>query len=216
MTNSPLKPKLAARLKPYYELFKNAEDFKIKHEQWMSGYVGNINPEEVEDVANGVWRTLYKLEKGFDDSPAARAIANAVKLEVDEFKVHIPLITALCNKGLRERHWDQMSEIVSFQLKPEADTCLSQFLDMNLESHLEAFEAISEGASKEFSLEKTLTKMKQDWEEIEFGVKPHGDSGTFIFSSMDEIQMLLDDQIVKTQTMLGSPYVKFLEVEIYM
>ena len=31
---------------------------------------------------------------------------------------------------------------------------------------------------------------------------------------MDEIQMLLDDQLVKVQTMLGSPYVKPFEDEM--
>ncbi len=36
-------------------------------------------------------------------------------------------------------------------------------------------------------------------------------AGTFIMGGADEVQALLDDQIVKTQSMLASPFIKPLE-----
>ena len=43
------------------------------------------------DVGN-YWRALYKLEKGFVDTPSALNIATNVKAEVDTFKEQIPIV----------------------------------------------------------------------------------------------------------------------------
>lgn len=86
-----------------------------------------------------------------------------VKSKVDEFKEHMPLIQTLFNPGLRDRHWDQISELVGYNLRPDDTYCLSKFANMNLESYIPKFESISESASKEYSLEKAMENMKNEW-----------------------------------------------------
>lgn len=78
---------------------------------------------------------------------------------------------------------------------------------------LPELEEISDQASKEFAIEKILIKMNEDWKPIVVEIKDWKDTGTFIVSgsSIEEIQQILDDQIVKMQTMKSSPYAKIFE-----
>lgn len=137
-----------------------------------------------------------------------------LRAKVDEFKEYLPLVSTLFNPGMRERHWDQISEIIGFEFKPSEDTNLVRIIEMNLIEHVPKFESISEAASKEYSLEKALEKMNKEWRDVEFTLVPYRETGTFILSAVDDIQLLLDDHIVKAQTMRGSPYIKPFEAEI--
>lgn len=55
-----------------------------------------------------MWRTIYKLTKTFADVPAPRRLAENVKVKIDKFKQHIPILSISCNPGMKDRHWHQV------------------------------------------------------------------------------------------------------------
>ncbi len=87
---------------------------------------------------------------------------------------------------------------------------------LGLVEHLEAIEETCVNAQKEYSLEKALERMIAEWEPVVLELKAHKDTGTHILTggTCDEIQALLDDHIIKSQTMQASRYAKALEKRI--
>jgi dynein heavy chain len=201
-------------LEPYKKLWETTSYFQTEYTKWMNGPFKDLVAEEVEESVNSMYRTMFKLSKTYADLNVPKKVAENVKTKLDKFKTYLPLVSVLRNPGLRERHWKQMTEVVGQNIAPDETTTLSKLLDMNLSQFLTQFEAISDAASKEFSLQKTLAKMKEDWDTLVFNCIDYKDTGTKILSALDDVQALLDDQIVKVQTMRGSPFVKPIEQEV--
>jgi dynein heavy chain, axonemal len=77
------------------------------------------------------------------------------------------------------------------------------------DDHKDALEDIADTASKEFSNEKILNQMFADWEPLEFTPSVQKDTYKLGGDSIELIQQTLDDHLVKTQTMKGSPFAKY-------
>jgi dynein heavy chain len=59
---------------------------------------------------------------------------------------------------------------------------------------------------------KIMEKMEEAWEPLEFTCKEVPDKESYILDgeAVELIQNTLDDHIIKTQTMKGSPFAKFM------
>ncbi|CAB0001089.1 unnamed protein product [Nesidiocoris tenuis] len=206
----PMRKQIADKLAPFKKLYDNATEFINKHRQWTTSRIGTYDPEVIETETATYFRNIYKIEKQFTDLPEPRKLAEAVRQKIEKFKEHLPIVMTLGNPGLKDRHWEMISEIVGFPMSGDELT-LEKVFEYGIEEYNARFETISDAATKENNLEKALEKMVNEWEPMEFTVLPYRDSGTYIISGVDEIQLLLDDHIVKTQTMKNSPYIKPFE-----
>jgi len=146
--------------------------------------------------------------------PKPANVAKMIKNKLEEFEPYIPVIRALCNPGLKERHIKSIYDVAEIEL--QESTKLKTLQQMRVLRFKNELEEISENASKEFSNEKMLKQMQDQWEPMEFTTKDWTRSGTFILDgeAVEAIMQLLDDHSIKTQTMKGSPYAKFFIDEI--
>jgi dynein heavy chain len=164
-----------------------------------------------------MWKLSYKLSKQFNspDCKGPLKVAVTVKSRIEKFKIFIPLIQVICNPGLKSRHWDSICRILNADIRPNDDTTLKDILknDEIIEKNLTELSEISELASKEYTLEQALKKMKNDWESVNFLFILYKDTNIHILVSYEEILALLEDQIVKTSTIKNSPFVKSFETD---
>ncbi|VDO03290.1 unnamed protein product [Rodentolepis nana] len=183
---------------------------RLRRRKESSAFVGQA--EQQQEPSAPTRRLSVDSEIPEVKAPAAlQTIANMLE-RVNRFKQVIPVIRILCNPGIRQRHWDAMSAIANRDLTPDSGTSLSKMLQLNLEPFMDQFEGISVGASKEHTLEVNLLRMRDDWKNVCFNLTSYRELGISILASVDDIQQQLDDQIIKTQTMKGSPYIKPFEL----
>uniref|UniRef100_A0A2K5KRN4 Dynein axonemal heavy chain 12 n=1 Tax=Cercocebus atys TaxID=9531 RepID=A0A2K5KRN4_CERAT len=219
LTKYPELDKLKVNIEPYQKFFNFVLKWQRSEKRWMDGGFLDLNGEsmeaDVEEFSREIFKTLKffqtKLKKELQEKRKAARKRSLEEEKIEEEPKENPTLT-MCR--MRARHWKQMSEIVGYDLTPDSGTTLRKVLKLNLTPYLEQFEVISAGASKEFSLEKAMNTMIGTWDDIAFHISLYRDTGVCILSSVDEIQAILDDQIIKTQTMRGSPFIKPFEHEI--
>ncbi|XP_058254502.1 dynein axonemal heavy chain 3 [Hemibagrus wyckioides] len=212
-TQLPLLQTIMTSKQPYDQLWSTALNFHTKSDIWMNGPFMQLNAEQISDDLCNMYRQMYKVMKLFSEVVAPRRVAESFRSKIDKFKQHLPILSTICNPGIKVRHWEKISSIVGFEVKPDAHTSLLNMLELGLHKHTDKLEEIGASASKEYSLEKALEKMKLEWTDLQFSFTQYRDTGTNVVSAVDDIQVLLDDHIIKTQTIKGSPFIKPIEAE---
>ena len=129
-------------------------------------------------------------------------------------QTNIPIITCLCNPGLRGRHWKQMGDVIGFDITPNSGSSLRKVLRLELNSYMTRLEAISIAATREHALELMLKEMKAEWTSVEFSTVTYRETTQKVLTSTETISVHLDDHLIKTQTMRGSPYFKAFEGDL--
>ena len=148
------------------------------------------------------------------DFPKITKIAEGMKKNIDDFKPLVPLAISLRKDGMKERHWDQLSAKVGFDIRPVEGFNLTSVVDAGMLKYMDICEDIGERAYKEYHIEKSLNKMIGDWKEECFRLPQFKQTTTGFIAGFDDAMTMLDEHIVTTQAMTFSPFKKPFEKEI--
>jgi dynein heavy chain len=202
-----------AQVEPLDRLWTTTKAFVEKTHYWQETPLEEIDPEEAEKTAEELYRSLQKLGREFDkvgDKRAtAKRIADGLQNDLKDFmNDSIPLMLLICNPGMKDRHWNEIEKVTGLTIPKGGTYTLSMMTEIGLQHHVKEMEDICVSASKEYGLQVAMDKMEAEWTDMIFDTKEYRTSGTRVLAGTDEIQQMLDDQIVKTQAMKGSRFIK--------
>eukprot|EP00945_MAST-04E_sp_MAST-4E-sp1_P004103 g4103.t1 len=206
---------------PFFELWTMFGDFYNNVETWLGGPFLKLNAKDIGAFVTSAWQKSYKMKSKLKDkAPKASEVAATLREKTDSFKKNVPLLEALGSKALLDRHWSMLSEAIEHDLIPDMDLTLQSLVDIDIMSKWDKVEEITTIANKEDNLMTKMRNMQTEWDDVNLFCKQHLKKGqeadentTHIILGTDEIYALLDDQIVLVQTMLGSPFIKYIRKE---
>eukprot|EP00879_Flechtneria_rotunda_P022627 GHRR01023894.1.p1 GENE.GHRR01023894.1~~GHRR01023894.1.p1 ORF type:complete len:968 (+),score=348.72 GHRR01023894.1:492-3395(+) len=205
-----------------YQLWRSVRDFLEQSHAWTEEPILDddgavlLNVEMVRQEVEDYAAKAYKAAKANKDDPVVARLKDII----DDFKELLPLVEELGNPALQARHWHEIFDIIKADIPPtETGEGLGPFsirhlLQYDLLEQLDKLQVVGAAASKEAALEKALIKMQSDWEGLTLRVVEYKDTETYVVGGTDEVQSLLDDQVVKTQAMRASPFIKPLEAGV--
>ncbi|CAK9007001.1 unnamed protein product [Durusdinium trenchii] len=212
-----------------------AIDYNGCEEEWLTGKLANLSAVEVEQAVDDNYKDSYKAFKSFEGSPNPQKVAQELRSAVQAFKKNMPIIQGLCQPAIKTSHLLQLFEDavrdvtnetgrqyddMDVDIDMEDGLTLTMCLEAGMLDHVEKVEAISTSAQKQHGLKVGLgdgrgrSQRAMAIGDNPFGTLPYKNTGTFLLKGADDVQALLDDHIIKTQAVRGSPFVKPIEKEV--
>merc|ERR1712232_901242 len=137
---------------PFYQLWTLACTLEKPTKQWLRGPMFKLDPAKVELDMNSIKTDAQQLHETFQglEYAAPANVADQLQSQVSVLLGDpLALVTALCNKGLRPRHWKQISILVGFCIEPSSVLTLSRVIDMEVAKYLTKLRTITEAATEE-------------------------------------------------------------------
>lgn len=208
--------KIKEQFTPYERVWGLAKQYQITIPNIMKGPLSSLNREQIMQEIQEAWSDLLALEKNeFKVVTHMLELTRQVRRQYESFKPYIPLINDLRNPDLRTRHWKKLSEITAIaEFEDGSEVTLETCLARGIERHKEEIRDISEIASRELDFEKVLNRMKRDWKEIKFRLHEYPEAETWVIKDVEKVLEKLDEDTVRTQVIISSPFIKFLENEV--
>lgn len=127
------------------------------------------------------------------------------RAKVDEYRNLIPVISALQNPSMKDRHWLKVEDVIRSPIPRDDLIPLQSLLDMKVHEWKDRISAISTEATQEQALEEMLSNVQNKWAAVEFVVLNYKESkDTFILGAVEDVMTTLEDSMVTMSTILAS------------
>ena len=167
-----------------------------------------LNPEEYEDSAKQLTTSIRRMPKAVKTSDAFKGLDKMVK----EFVISCPIISSLKSPAMRERHWNELMDVVKKKFPIPSKTAvleLKVLMELGLHKYTLDVEEITEKANKEAKHEETLKNLENTWSQANFIMNFYKDSDVPLLKLEDEIVEQLESDQMAIQSIVGGRYAHF-------
>ncbi|CEL99773.1 unnamed protein product [Vitrella brassicaformis CCMP3155] len=194
------------------KLWRSIDAWDKLSKVWNDTQFSEIDVETIQKEIQVYNKVALQSEKAMPENP----VVFQLKDVVINFKNTMPVVLALRNKALKERHWTKINELIGQTLELDnEDFTLGRLLEMGVGQYTEDIQDISGKATAELALEEMLDKAKGVWQDTQLTVLSYKDSkDVFILGGVDEVIATLEDSLVTISTIAGSRYVGPIRDEV--
>lgn len=205
---------LRKKLAPVQELWTSVSQFMNIKNDIYNRRVFEINVAELEDAITDAERAYKRLRDTFANSKEELKVVEQLDKKTDALKADYNKIVLVSNKGLSDRHWDQIKQVMNNTVFNYKEDRLAEFLEIaEVDAEISSIAEISKQASTEYKLQQMLNKIEDEWRDKRFDLLSWKNTDILIFAgvSFEDIQMMLDESVLRIQTIRSDPGVKFIE-----
>ena len=177
-------------------LFQSWDEIRQK---WMRTPFDRLDCDEMSNEVSQVIKEMLKMDRDI----RSWSFWTNLQERIDEFKECIPLVVAMINDGMRERHWHALQKAIekTFHFRREEFT-LGKAFALGLQNHAVLIADISATASKELTVERSLDDMETRLADFVIESCPHKDS--FKMCPPEELFSMLEDDIITASAIKAS------------
>lgn len=136
-------------------LWESLQNWTKLYREWTNTVVDAIDIDLLQKEVNKFTQNIYMLEKALPTNN----IIPVLKEKIMEFKASMPVILALRNPHMKQRHFDRLRVLIGKDVIDDENLKLNKLFKPEILQHLDKITDISSLASNEASLETMLNKI---------------------------------------------------------
>lgn len=171
----------------------------------------NADIEAVEEDLKNIYKRAKIIARGL----LSCQICTLLDLMIKEIQDSLPIVRSLRSPFIFARHWGMIVVITGVNFHGEPHERLSHFFDMKLHKYNEEILDIIERAQKEFSIERALKKIEENWGNIhvkfDVPLAPAGELSHMAVPLIvldDTLKETLENDAIAIQILSASRYVQ--------
>eukprot|EP00605_Chrysophyceae_sp_TOSAG23-4_P002255 GSChrysophyteH1.ASY1.ANO1.2499.1 assembled CDS len=175
-------------------LWKDKSDWNQMREKVLETEINGLDIKSLEKDLERFNRTVFLAGKGL---PMSKVVPK-LKDSVEEFNPVLPLVNDLGNPCLKDRHWDQVTDLVGHDIRAETPP----------NAAFTVIDLIDKGITKyQEEVQEMMAKVCGQWDTLDFNVNNYKEvKDLYVLGDTSDVTIALDDSLVTINTVLGSRY----------